>query len=193
MELNKNKYSAKEVRRMLDEIETDYRDRFSAQKEKIASLTTENREMRSQLNEYVNKKNHIEKALTDAETQASAIVKNAELSYELERLKIKRFSEKWDKYFTLLKEKYPLYPYVKKTCEISDKLNDVLSCNGKQVVSVAEKLVEKKDNEAFNPMSRINDYVAASGDNGFNLDDVLNPGELRLEDLCEELGLIEKE
>ena len=40
---------------------------------------------------------------------------------------------------------------------------------------------------------KIKDYIAATGDNGFNLDDVLNPGELELEELCRELGLIDAE
>ena len=45
--------------------------------------------------------------------------------------------------------------------------------------------------EKFDPKSKIRDYIAATGDNGFNLDEVLNPGELQLEDLCKELGLID--
>ena len=42
------------------------------------------------------------------------------------------------------------------------------------------------------PDKSIQDYIASTGDNGFNLDEVLNPGELKLEDLCKELGLLEE-
>ena len=52
------------------------------------------------------------------------------------------------------------------------------------------EIIEEK-NQPFNPKEIINDYVAATGDNGFDLDEVLNPGELQLEDLCKELGLLE--
>ena len=44
----------------------------------------------------------------------------------------------------------------------------------------------------FNPKKKIVDYIASTGDNGFNLDEVLNPGELQLEDLCKELGLMQE-
>ena len=44
----------------------------------------------------------------------------------------------------------------------------------------------------FDPKSKIEAFVAATSDNGFNLNEVLNPGELQLEDLCKELGLIEE-
>ena len=51
-----------------------------------------------------------------------------------------------------------------------------------------------KQKERFNPKKKIDEYIAATTEstNGFNLDDVLNPGELQLEDLCKELGLIEE-
>ena len=39
---------------------------------------------------------------------------------------------------------------------------------------------------------KINDYIVATSDTEFNLDEVLNPGELDLEDLCKELGLMDK-
>ena len=46
--------------------------------------------------------------------------------------------------------------------------------------------------QSFDPKARIDEYIAATGDNGFNLEEVLNPGELQLEDICKELGLIEE-
>jgi hypothetical protein len=58
-----------------------------------------------------------------------------------------------------------------------------------------DKKLEGKvnDNKIFDPEKRIADYVSATSENGFNLEEVLNPGELHLEDLCKELGLIEEE
>jgi hypothetical protein len=50
---------------------------------------------------------------------------------------------------------------------------------------------EEVKGEKFDPKSKINEYIAATSDSGFNLDEVMNPGDLKLEDLCKELGLIE--
>ena len=50
-----------------------------------------------------------------------------------------------------------------------------------------------KNNKVFAPKEKIQDYIASTSDSGFNLDEVLNPGELELEDLCKELGLMEEE
>ena len=44
----------------------------------------------------------------------------------------------------------------------------------------------------FNPKSKIKDYIVATNDGGFDMNEVLNPGVLKLEDLCKELGLIEE-
>ena len=52
--------------------------------------------------------------------------------------------------------------------------------------------VKSKEMGEFNPKKIMDEYIATTGDNGFNLDEVLNPGELHLEDLCKELGLIEE-
>ena len=73
-----------------------------------------------------------------------------------------------------------------------------LSEKSKNVKSSIDKIDQKFTKKAgaeqsvFNPKSKINAYIAATSDNGFNLDEVLNPGELQLEDLCKELGLIEE-
>ena len=54
-----------------------------------------------------------------------------------------------------------------------------------------EKTADEKV-KIFNPKQKINEYIAATADNGFNLEEVLNPGTLHLEDLCKELGLLEE-
>ena len=49
------------------------------------------------------------------------------------------------------------------------------------------------DKMVFNPKSKIADYIVATDGSGFNMDEVLKPGELKLEDLCKELGLMDDE
>ena len=84
---------------------------------------------------------------------------------------MKKLSTDWQDFFDSLKEKYPTYEVVK---EIKDTLDSI-----------------NKPSKVFNPQSKINEYIAATSDSGFNLDEVMNPGDLKLEDLCKELGLIE--
>ena len=61
----------------------------------------------------------------------------------------------------------------------------------KQVIEDLDGMIDEQT--TFNPKQKIKDYVVATSDSGFNLDEVLNPGKLELEDLCKELGLIEEE
>ena len=92
-----------------------------------------------------------------------------------------------------LKEKYPMYAPVKKALEIKGKIDKISSKDKpKEVVNKLESSIPKEvAGDNFNPKRKIRDYVAATGDNGFNLDEVLNPGELKLEDICKELGLLD--
>ena len=57
-----------------------------------------------------------------------------------------------------------------------------------------KEILSKAKNSSvdFNPKAKIDESLAATSDNGFNLDEVLNPGTLHLEDLCKELGLLDE-
>ena len=55
-----------------------------------------------------------------------------------------------------------------------------------------ENLIDGKSKTKFQPKNKIRDYIAATENDGFNMDEVLNPGDLQLEDLCKELGLLEE-
>ena len=114
----------------------------------------------------------------------------AQLNYKLELDRLKRFSQKWDEYFRLLMEKYPMYQKVQEAVSIIEKVkNSDETIDAKILIEKIDDTLEKE--QAFNPKSKILDYVASTSDNGFNMEDVLNPGELKLEDLCKELGLID--
>jgi hypothetical protein len=45
--------------------------------------------------------------------------------------------------------------------------------------------------EKVSPKKMISDYISSNSENGFNMDEVLNPGDLELEELCKELGLLD--
>ena len=128
--------------------------------------------------------------LERAEKTSQEILARTELEYSLEMQKLRTFVEKWDDYFNQLQEKYPHYPTIKKAVEIKNEVKKYSEkSNAKNTIEKLDSMIGEKK---FNPKQKIKDYVVATRDNGFNLDEVLNPGKLELEDLCKELGLIEE-
>ena len=99
---------------------------------------------------------------------------------------MKTYKNLWDDFISI--ENFELA--VKKAVKINQKIKNVNSENPKEAVAEIDELMTGA--KAFNPKKKIVDYIAATGDNGFNLDEVLNPGELELEDLCKELGLMQE-
>ena len=65
--------------------------------------------------------------------------------------------------------------------------------SGDRVVIGSDCMVYINKTLLGKPKSKIEAFVAATSDNGFNLNEVLNPGELQLEDLCKELGTMEED
>ena len=137
------------------------------------------------------RKDNIVKSVVDEE--------KVDILYQLEVERLKNFVDKWNGYFKELKEKYPLYPVAKKAIDIKDTLinKSCDNCKAKEIINEIDKKLttSKKSNlkTKFDPKSKIKDYIAATSDNGFNMEEVLNPGALKLEDICKELGLIEEE
>lgn len=192
MELSKKKYAKKEVLAMLSAYGGEYEKRLVAQRERIDELVKENRELRDNLVALDAKQTLISDTLLRAEQTASDIKKQTENEYYLELARLKDFSKRWDKYFSALKEKYPMYDKISSAVKIKETLDS--NCEKEDPKSIIKKLdnmLDSVNEEAFDPKSKIKDYIAATGDNGFNLDEVLNPGKLELEDLCKELGLID--
>lgn len=191
MELQKRKYKRQEVIAMMDAYKSIYENKIAELKTKILELAKEKTTLAAECESLREKEALIVSTLERAEKTSSELKEQAELQYSLEIERIRRFSEKWDSYFKDLREKYPLYSTTKKAVEIRDKVVKTdKNTNPKKVIEELDALIEDKK-ESFNPKKKIHDYIAATGDNGFNLDEVLNPGKLQLEDLCKELGLLE--
>ena len=91
-----------------------------------------------------------------------------------------------------MQEKYPRSETTKKAIKIKEKVKELSkNSNAKKAIEQLDGIIDEK--KKFNPKQKIKDYVVATSDSGFNLDEVLNPGKLELEDLCKELGLIEED
>lgn len=194
MELTKRKYSAKEVEKLIQEQSEVYEQKLSSQKETINELKEDKEKTTAELNRIKSMEALINATLLHAQKDAESMRKKADLNYTLAMGKLRKFSERWTEYFKLLKEKYPLYPFVNESVELFNKLKELL--NGKKpeeaIKQLDKELKEKEALAPFNPKDKMKDYVAAASDNGFNIEEVLNPGKLELEDICKELGLIEE-
>lgn len=192
--LTKRKYKKDEVTLLLTEKDRIFGEEIQTLKTAIDELKAENEKLSKQLAAYTEKSALIESAIVDSRAKAEETEKKAKLRYSLAVEKIKNFSKKWNDYFNCLVKKYPLYSVAQKSAELGRKIDEVLSCEGDEsAIEVLNKdldeMLSNTGNKVFDPKEKIREYVAATSDNGFDLNEVLNPGELKLEDLCKELGL----
>lgn len=190
----KRKYAAAEVQKILDENDAEIKEELYKQRDRINALVEENKKLHGELEGYKLKEDSIVRALVESEEKAKEIKKKTENEYALTVAALKKFSEKWNGYFAELKEKYPLYPAAKRAALLKEKLAELLKTgNNKLIAETLSCELDSAETDApFNPKARMEDYIAATSENGFSLEEVLNPGELHLEDLCKELGLMEE-
>lgn len=198
LELNKRKYRNKEVEEIIDTIEKKYEIELSSKQTTINELAEINKNLLQELNVLKERENLALETLKNAQQKADEIKEKSELSYELAIRKLDMFVKRWEEYFNRLSEKYPYYPEVQNAVELKDKVAMLIRGKEDSSIEKADALLKekedlKKDQTSFDPKSKIQDYITATTNDGFNLDDVLNPGALKLEDLCKELGLTEEE
>ena len=193
MELNKKKYSKSEVLAIVQDLKKEHEEQTSALKARIADLIGENQSLSAEVGVYKSKDSEISDAVKRAVSYSFAQKEKVDMQYALAVEKISAFLEKWQAYFDHLKEKYPMYPVVREATELKNKIARIIGeTDNKTVIFTADKEISGLKNAkiTFNPKEKIADYIAATEDGGFNMDEVLNPGTLRLEDLCKELGLL---
>ena len=196
MELTKRKYNRAEVQEIINKISEQYEQGNNELKEKVVELFDANKKLLSENDLLKSQSDSVVKALSEAKDRASQIENSAVEKYNATLLSLKNFLIKWKAYFDYLSEKYPYYQTSTQSLRLINNLRVVLDGN-----SLNQSSISSLDNELSKNMIKvglkvpdksIQDYIASTGDNGFNLDEVLNPGELKLEDLCKELGLLEE-
>ena len=193
MELDRKKYKAEEVQSLLDELKTEYNGKLAERNEEIFELNGKLKRMRAELESFKNRDSLISSSLQAAEEQAEKIRETERLQYELALARLNDFQLKWESYFEYLFEKYPYYKITEQTLNIAVRLKQVLGSGEAAIEKLGklDDLIERETAAAqFNPKEKIERYIETDV-NGFNLEEVLNPGELQLEDLCRELGLME--
>lgn len=193
MELKKRKYKKKEVESFIKEIDASCDFKIAELNNQIRDLIKENDDLKMQNKVNESREELILATLARAESTAKKLEKNAKLQYELEVERIRKFAQKWDSYFQELKQKYPQNSDVKKAIGIKEELDLLVSkkTKAKDIIDKMDKAVNAKK-KTFDPKKKIDEYISATSESGFNMDEVLNPGALKLEDLCKELGLAEE-
>jgi predicted nuclease with TOPRIM domain len=101
LELKKRKYKRKEVSAIILALHKNYQEKLSECKEKIIELARENTEIKTQLDAYLSKENLISSTLINVEKNFQDMREQAQLNYKLELDRLKRFSQKWDEYFSM--------------------------------------------------------------------------------------------
>lgn len=194
MELDKKKYKRDEVFTILNAYKSDYEIKLKEQRDRITELLAENRELSAEIDELKKKDALVSSAIIASEEKAVEIERNAKERYNLLTESLRSFIKKWKNYFEYIAEKYPFYGATKEAKIVFDKISEAVSdTDDFNVVEELDGVIPNKNiKKGFNPQEKIDDYIAATGDNGFNLDEVLNPGKLELGDICKELGLIEE-
>ena len=157
------------------------------QKAVILELKEELRKTSAELDAYKNRENLITQTLKAAELQAQEMKRLCDIEYAAEIRRLNEFKKRWNAYFDNLRKKHNEAD--RNAMRILAKLNEILLKNAsdkEKVVAVmdeTERMLTEKDagNEA-----------AATQSFALDMSRVLNPGELDLEELCKEMGLMEE-
>ena len=114
-----------------------------------------------------------------------------ENEYKAEVEKLRLFSVKFNAFVNDAVKNYPC-DKTRKLVFISDLITEILSSDNVDFKNVnkIEAIYKFIENEELNAQTRPSLY--GEGENGFNMEDVLNPkGDLDLMSLCRELGVTE--
>jgi len=123
LQLDKKKYTQKEVLAILDAYKTQYENKISELNFLLGELRTENVELKSKVEKIEDKERLILSVLKRAEQTAIDLETQSKLEYDLEFERLKKFSVSWDEYFKKIKEKYPASKTIKKAVKIKDHVN----------------------------------------------------------------------
>jgi len=193
--LTKKKYLKNEVQELLNKNSADYEKELLSKNELILNLKEENRKLSIELDNLKQKDELVLKTLALAEEKKKETEELIQEKYELEISKLKFFVLKWQKYFEYLQEKYPYYKINQELNDLKANINLIFNSEEqskdkiKKLGALVKNDVVATTNSPFNPKEKIDAFIQA--ENGFDINEVLNPGELDLEDLCKELGLMD--
>ena len=124
-----------------------------------------------------------------SENSAKETGAGAEKLYTAEIEKLKLFNARWKAYINSVVKKYPS-DATRKLAFVSELITEILMRGETPDYSVMDKVEEiykiVDDGREFKTEERPS--LFGETESGFNMEDVLNPGELDLLSLCKELG-----
>ena len=182
------KITQQEAEKLIAGIREAYEIKIRQLNYRLEGLTAENRSLRASLAELKGREGKVGKAIVAAEEKGEEIVRLYRMSAETELNTLRLFAEKWKRLAGQMAGAIPASE-AKKYADFAENLSALL---GKERgrFGVAEESGARQ--EPFDPKAVIEKYVEGEEETGFNLDDVINPkGELDLEKLCRNLGLMD--
>ena len=194
MELSKNKYKKAEVQVLID----DYNSKIADLKEKDDALIKENEKLKNEIATLKADSDLIGKAIISAEKYRAEVSDKLKLKYQTELDNLMVFIDKYRKYFEYIKEKYPYYPAVKTAQDLVacfDKIMKKHVDDGIKVKVMSRLLDTEEVAATFSEgKEKIKEYIESENEPvDFDMDQILNPGELNLEELCKDLGILDEE
>lgn len=185
----RKKFKQEEVEKLIAGIREAYETKIRRLEYRNEGLVSENRTLRASLAEMKGRESKVGKALVAAETKGEEIKEFYRMSAETEWKTLQLFADKWKKLAAQMADVIPKDDAEKYT-KFADDLAALL---GKERGKFRTEDEAAPGEEPFDPKAVIGKYIESEDENtGFNLDDVLNPkGELDLEKLCRDLGLMD--
>ncbi len=183
------KITQQEAEKLIAGIREAYEIKIRQLNYRLEGLTAENRSLRASLAELKSREGKVGKAIVAAEEKGEEIVRLYRMSAETELNTLRLFAEKWKRLAGQMAGAIP-ESEAKKYADFAENLSALLGKErGRFGVSEGNGAAEQ---ESFDPKAVIEKYVEGEEETGFNLDDVINPkGELDLEKLCRNLGLMD--
>ncbi len=196
MKINKIKYNKEEVLDLMDEQKNDYEIIIGEQKSVIQRLKADIRKLSAELESYKNRENLIMLTLRSSEEKAEEIRRQSELEYAAELRRMSELKARWNGLFAGIEKKFPHHFAVRKSETLLKRIDEILGGNG----TAKEKFNGLSDalkgySAPFDPKEKVERYLDGVEEETactIDLNEVLNPGELDLEELCKEMGLMEK-
>ncbi len=182
------KITQQEAEKLIAGIREAYEIKIRQLNYRLEGLTAENRSLRASLAELKSKEGKVGKAIVAAEEKGEEIVRLYRMSAETELNTLRLFAEKWKRLAGQMAGAIPASE-AKKYADFAENLSALL---GKERGRFGVSDANAAEQESFDPKAVIEKYVEGEEETGFNLDDVINPkGELDLEKLCRNLGLMD--
>lgn len=189
------KFTQQEMEKLIAGIREAYEIKIRQLNYRLDGLTAENRSLRASIAEYKEREGRVGRAILDAEEKGEEIRAFYRASAETEWKNLRLFADKWKSLAAQMADVLP-----RESKKYGDLAGDLAALLGMEANRMGAKKGEKADTqdaaspEKFDPQAVIGKYMESEEENGFNLDDVLNPkGDLDLAKLCKNLGLMDED